>query len=135
MESQQVVSVDPMAMLESARARAADEGLALSVAVVDQGANLVGFLRMEGAPLVSIKTSQRKAYAAAAIGMPPDDFYSAISSDEAATASFVSRDELALIAGGIPIIRDGRLVGGIGVAGAMTAGDDRRIAEHAAAEL
>jgi uncharacterized protein GlcG (DUF336 family) len=30
---------------------------------------------MDGAPLISVQTAMKKAYAAAAIGMPPDDFY------------------------------------------------------------
>jgi uncharacterized protein GlcG (DUF336 family) len=30
---------------------------------------------MDGAPLVSLQTAMSKAYAAAAIGMPPDDFF------------------------------------------------------------
>jgi uncharacterized protein GlcG (DUF336 family) len=38
---------------------------------------------------------------------------------------------LALIAGGLPIVVDGRVAGAIGVAGAMTGAEDRRIAELA----
>jgi glc operon protein GlcG len=52
------------------------------------------------------------------IGIPPDDFYAAISSDGAAVAEFATRPGLALIAGGLPIIGDGQVAGGIGVAGA-----------------
>jgi glc operon protein GlcG len=86
---------------------------------------------MDGAPLVSVQTAINKAYAAAAIGMPPDDFYAAIESDGAAVASFGTRPGLALIAGGIPVVADGKVAGAIGVAGAMTAAADRRIAEVA----
>ena len=87
---------------------------------------------MDGAPLVSIQTAINKAYSAAAIGMPTDDFYSAIQADAAAIASFAPRPGLALIAGGIPIIVDGAVAGSIGVAGALTGAEDRRIAEAAA---
>ncbi len=66
-----------------------------------------------------------------AIGMPPDEFYSAIESDAAAVTEFGTRPGLALIAGGVPVIVDGRVAGAIGVAGAMTAAEDRRIAEVA----
>lgn len=85
---------------------------------------------MDGAPLVSVQTALDKAYAAA-IGMPPDEFYAAIESDGAAVASFAGRPGLALIAGGLPVLADGRVAGAIGVAGAMTGGEDRRIAEAA----
>jgi uncharacterized protein GlcG (DUF336 family) len=86
---------------------------------------------MDLAPLLSIQTAINKAYAAAAIGMPPDDFYAAIESDGGAVAEFGTRPGLALIAGGLPIVVDGRVAGAIGVAGAMTGAEDRRIAELA----
>jgi len=88
---------------------------------------------MDGAPLVSLQTAISKAYAAAAIGMPPDDFFAAIETDPAAVASFASRPGLALIAGGLPVLADGQVAGAIGVAGAMTAAEDRAIAETALA--
>jgi uncharacterized protein GlcG (DUF336 family) len=103
----------------------------VTVVVVDEGGNLKALWRMGGAPLVSISTATNKAYAAAAIGMPVDDFFRAIKEDAAAVASFASRPGLSLIAGGVPLILDGELVGGIGVAGAMTGAEDRRIAEAA----
>jgi glc operon protein GlcG len=90
---------------------------------------------MDGAPLVSVQTATNKAYAAAAIGMPPDDFYAAIESDGAAVAEFGTRPGLALIAGGLPLIADGSVAGAIGVAGAMTGAEDRRIAEAAIARV
>jgi uncharacterized protein GlcG (DUF336 family) len=42
---------------------------------------------------------------------------------------------LALIAGGLPLIADGSVAGAIGVAGAMTGAEDRRIAEAAIARV
>jgi glc operon protein GlcG len=116
-------------------AAAVDEARAMSLAVtvvtVDESGVLKELYRMDGAPLVSVQTAMSKAYAAAAIGMPPDDFYAAIESDGAAVASFATRPGLALIGGGIPVVADGRVAGAIGVAGAMTSAEDRRIAEAA----
>ena len=126
--------------LSRARARrlvdaAAREAEAISVAVtivtVDESGVLKEMCRMGGAPLVSVQTALSKAYAAAAIGMPPDDFYAAIESDGAAVASFATRPGLALIGGGMPVMADTQVAGAIGVAGAMTAAEDRRIAEVA----
>jgi glc operon protein GlcG len=116
-------------------AAAVDEATAMSVratvVIVDESGVLKELSRMDGAPLVSVQTAWNKAYAAAAIGMPPDDFYAAIESDGAAVASFATRPGLALIGGGIPVVADGQVAGAIGVAGAMTAAEDRRIAEAA----
>jgi len=117
---------------------ALDEARSMNVRVtlvtVDESGVLKEMVRMDGAPLVSVQTAINKAYAAAAIGMPPDDFYAAIESDGAAIASFAARPGLALIAGGMPFLMDGQVAGAIGVAGAMTGAEDRQIAEAAASE-
>ena len=118
-------------MVDAAVAEASAISVPVTVVVVDESGVTKEMVRMDGAPLVSVQTALNKAYAAAAIGMPPDDFYAAIESDGAAVAEFTTRRELALIAGGIPVIADGRVAGAIGVAGAMTAAADRRIAEAA----
>ena len=114
---------------------ALDEGrrrrTGITVACLDQGANVKRVVRMDGAALVSIDTALAKARAAAMIGMPPDDFYTAIKDDQAAVLSFGARPGLALIAGGLPITRDGVVIGAIGIAGAMTGQEDRDIAQAA----
>jgi glc operon protein GlcG len=120
-------------MIDTAVAEARGLSVPVTVVVVDESGVTKEMVRMDDAPLVSVQTALNKAYAAAAIGMPPDDFYSAIESDAAAVAEFATRPGLALIAGGLPVIADGRVAGAIGVAGAMTGAEDRRIAEIAVA--
>ena len=122
-------------MIDAAVTRAQSMSVSVTVVVVDESGVLKGMLRMDGAPLVSVQTAISKAYAAAAIGMPPDDFYSAIEADGAAVASFATRPGLALIAGGLPIIVGGPVAGGVGIAGAMTGTEDRAIAEAAVAAV
>ncbi len=121
--------------VDAAIAEAETMGVAITVVVVDESAITKAAVRMDRAPLVSVQTALNKAYAAAAIGIPPDEFYTAISADGAAVAEFATRPGLALIAGGLPIIADGRVAAGIGVAGAMTGAEDRRIAEAAVGAL
>jgi uncharacterized protein GlcG (DUF336 family) len=120
-------------LVDTAIGRASSMSTPVTVVTVDESGVIKELHRMDGAPLVSVQTAWNKAYAAAAIGMPPDDFYSAIESDGAAVASFTTRPGIALIGGGIPVV-DGRVAGAIGVAGAMTAAEDRLIAEAAAGE-
>jgi glc operon protein GlcG len=120
-------------LADAAVAEAASMAVPVTVVIVDESGVLKEMCRMDGAPLVSIQTAMNKAFAAAAIGMPPDEFYAAIESDAAAVASFAARPGLALIAGGLPVLADGQVAGAIGVAGAMTGADDRRIAEAAVA--
>jgi glc operon protein GlcG len=118
-------------MIDAAVSEATAMGVRATVVTVDESGVLKELFRMDDVPLVSVQTALNKAYAAAAIGMPPDEFYAAIESDGAAVASFAGRPGLALIAGGLPVLADGRVAGAIGVAGAMTGAEDRRIAEAA----
>jgi uncharacterized protein GlcG (DUF336 family) len=80
-------------LIDGAVAEAEATSVAVTVAVVDESGVTKEMLRMDGAPLVSVQTALDKAYAAAAIGMPPDDFYAAIESDGAAVAEFATRPD------------------------------------------
>jgi uncharacterized protein GlcG (DUF336 family) len=60
-------------MVDAAVAEATAMSLTVTVAVVDESGVTKEMVRMDGAPLVSVQTAINKAYAAAAIGMPPDD--------------------------------------------------------------
>jgi uncharacterized protein GlcG (DUF336 family) len=121
--------------VDAAVAEAGRGSVPVTVVTVDESGVMKEMCRMDGAPLVSVQTAVNKAYAAAAIGMPPDEFYAAIESDGAAVAEFGTRPGLALIAGGIPVVLDGQVAGALGVAGAMTGAEDRRIAETAVRTL
>jgi glc operon protein GlcG len=121
-------------LIDTATFEARSLGVPVTVVVVDESGVLKAMVRMDAAPLVSVQTALNKAYAAAAIGMPPDEFYAAIESDAAAVAEFATRPGLALIAGGLPVIGGAAVAGAIGVAGAMTGAQDRAIAETAVAK-
>jgi glc operon protein GlcG len=118
-------------LIDAAVSAAAARSVSVTVVTVDESGVITGLHRMDRAPLVSVQTAWHKAYAAAATGMPTDDFYSAIEPDAAAVAAFAARPGLALIGGGLPVLAQGVVAGAIGVAGAMTAAEDRRIAEAA----
>ena len=118
-------------IVDAAAAAAESMSTRVTVAVVNESGVLKHLERMDGAPLVSVQTAINKAYAAAAIEMPTDEFFAAIESDPAAVASFATRPGLALIAGGLPLLVEGQIAGAVGVAGAMTGEQDRRIAEAA----
>jgi uncharacterized protein GlcG (DUF336 family) len=126
-----VSAVEARQIVDMAVAGANSMAVPVTVAVVDESGTLKEFERMDGAALVSVQTAMNKAYAAAAIGMPPDEFYAAIEPDGGAVAEFANRPGLALIGGGLPLLVDGQIAGAVGVAGAMTGAEDRRIAEAA----
>ncbi len=58
-------------MIDVAIAQAIDMSVPVTVVVVDESGVTKELMRMDGAPLVSVQTAINKAYAAAAIGMPP----------------------------------------------------------------
>ncbi len=126
-----VSAAQSRSMIDAAIAEARSMSVAVTVVVVDESGTTKEMARMDGAPLVSVQTATNKAYAAAAIGLPPDEFYAAIESDNAAVTEFGTRPGMALIAGGLPLLAEGNVAGALGVAGAMTGAEDRRIAEVA----
>jgi uncharacterized protein GlcG (DUF336 family) len=99
-------------MVDDAVTQAAALMVSVSVAVVDGSGVIKEFTRMDGAPLVSIESAVHKAYAAAATGMPSDEFFAAVESDPAALAWFAHGRGLALVAGGLPLVVDGEIAGG-----------------------
>jgi uncharacterized protein GlcG (DUF336 family) len=109
--------------------------VALSVAVVDSGDQPVAFARMDGADLVSIELARDKAYSALMNRMPTRDLAPLVQPG----AEFYGYDSLSggrmvVFAGGMPIMRDGVLIGAVGVSGG-SADEDQRAADAAVAAL
>jgi uncharacterized protein GlcG (DUF336 family) len=106
--------------------------VALAVAVVDAGDQLVAFARMDGADLVSIELARNKAFSALMNRMPTRDLGPLVQPG----TEFYGYDSLAggrmvVFAGGMPIERDGVLVGAVGVSGGSSE-EDQRAADAAA---
>jgi uncharacterized protein GlcG (DUF336 family) len=106
-----------MKMLDAASAKAEQLGVAVNISVVDEGANLKGFVRMDGAPLLSSGISQNKAYTAAAFGIPTSEWYPLIEKEPALLHGIVHTDRLTVFEGGIPLYINNQIAGGVGVSG------------------
>ncbi|OIQ88883.1 hypothetical protein GALL_292560 [mine drainage metagenome] len=105
------------AVLAAVRA-GAGLGCKVNAAVVDPGGTLMAFLRGNGAFLHSIGIAQDKAYTAAGFGMPTAAFYDLIKDNPALRDGMAQRERLVAFAGGFPILKDGAVIGAIGVSGA-----------------
>lgn len=105
-------------------------GWSLNIAVVDSGANLVAFLRMDGALLASIAISQHKARAAVKYRRPTKAFEDAIQRSD--YKYILSLDDVIASRGGIPLIENGRIIGGIGCSGGTGSQDEVACAAGAA---
>jgi glc operon protein GlcG len=108
--------------ISAAMAEADKRGWALNVAVVDSGANLVAFGRMDGAQLASIAVAEHKARAAASFRRPTKVFEDGIQKSD--NKYLLSLDGIIASRGGIPLIEDGKLIGAIGCSGATGSQDE-----------
>lgn len=110
-------------MIEAACAKAKQLGVAVSVAVVDDGGHLLRFSRMAGSPLTSVSVSQDKAYTAAASGIATHTIFEAIKDDPMLMRGIPEYPRIIVMGGGIPIHVGDTLAGGIGVSGGTVAQD------------
>ena len=132
--SQGTVSLeDARRVTAAAEDRAREIGQPQNIAVVDAGGNLVSHVRMDGAWIGSVDISIKKAWTSRAfdietkalskLAQPGEDFFGIHASNDGRVMIF---------AGGIPLKRDGQVVGAVGISG----GDgeqDTTVAEAAAA--
>ncbi len=126
---------DARRVIEAGEQHATSIGQPSNIAVVDAGGNLVAHIRMDGAWLGSIDISIDKAFTARAFDLstaelaessePGQQFYGIHASNGGRVMIF---------AGGIPLTRDGTVVGAVGVSGGMGE-QDQAVAEAAAAAL
>jgi uncharacterized protein GlcG (DUF336 family) len=109
---------DARRVIAAAEAKALEIGQPMNIAVVDTGGNLVCHVRMDGAWIGSIDISINKAFTARAFDIetaqlaknsqPGQQFFGIHASNHGRVMIF---------AGGIPLRRNGAVIGAIGVSG------------------
>ena len=122
--------------IEAGKADAAELGIPFTITIVDAGAHLLAVTRMDGAALVSVDASHAKARTSVLFAQPTKGLAAAVQPGAPLYGIAAgSRDLMAFIAGGIPVIdTDGRLVGAIGVAGGAP-DNDHQVAEAVVSAL
>ncbi|MFF7868216.1 heme-binding protein [Streptomyces qaidamensis] len=109
---------DADALVAAAQRAAEAAGVTISVTVLDAGGHLLAFRRDDRAVLISGETSTRKAYTALQLNAPTADLVDAVQPGGLFHTLPTALDRpLLFIAGGVPVQRDGRLIGAIGVGG------------------
>ncbi|MFF4549586.1 heme-binding protein [Streptomyces sp. NPDC001435] len=109
---------DAESLITEVRRAAEAAGVTVSVTVLDAGGHLLAFRRDDRAVLISGETSTRKAYTALQLNAPTADLVDAVQPGGLFHTLPTALDRpLLFIAGGIPVHRDGRLIGAIGVGG------------------
>src|SRR5246127_5714396 len=110
------------ALIQTAVAEATQKGWPMNIAVVDSGANLVAFLRMDGALLASIPIAEHKARAAAKYRRPTKVFEDVVQKFD--FKYILSLDDVIASRGGIPLIENGKIIGAIGCSGGTGSQDE-----------
>ncbi|MEW2254034.1 heme-binding protein [Streptomyces sp. NPDC047869] len=109
---------DAELLVATARRAAEEAGVTVSVTVLDAGGHLLAFRRDDRAVLISGETSTRKAYTALQLNAATADLVDAVQPGGPFHTLPTALDRpLLFIAGGLPVHRDGRLIGAIGVGG------------------
>jgi uncharacterized protein GlcG (DUF336 family) len=117
------ISLDQAAAaIAAAVAEAKKHNWKLNVAVVDSGANLVAFQRMDGAQLASIAVSEHKARAAASFRRETRVMEDGIQLKQ--NYYLLTLDGVIASRGGIPLLDKGKLIGAIGCSGGAGSQDE-----------
>jgi uncharacterized protein GlcG (DUF336 family) len=119
-------------VIRAGQKKAAEIGVPMNIAVVDAGANLVAFERMEGAWIGSIDISINKAFTSRAFDISTKALgENSQSGDQFFGIHASNHGRVMIFAGGIPLKRDGQVIGAVGVSGGLGA-QDHAVAEAAA---
>lgn len=126
---------DARAIIAAAEKKAEEIGQPMNIAVADAGGNLIAHVRMDNAWLGSIDISIKKAWTSRAFDISTKDLAgNSQSGDQFFGIHASNNGKVMIFAGGIPLKKDGKVVGAIGVSGG--AGDqDHAVAEAGAAEF
>ncbi|MGD9609852.1 MAG: heme-binding protein [Desulfovibrionaceae bacterium] len=111
-------------MIEAAKVKADAIGVPMVVAVVDAGGNLVAMDRQDEALLVSLELARDKAFSALAV--KADTATIGRLSQPGAELFGLGRamgGRIVTFGGGLPVVEDGKIVGGIGVSGGSVSED------------
>lgn len=120
-------------VIEAAEQKADEIGCPMDIAVVDAGGNLKSHVRMDGAFVGSITISINKAYTAIAFQCETRDLTDDTRPDGPIFGlSDAHGGRLVIFPGGIPLVRDGDIVGAIGVS-TGSVDQDQEVAEAGAA--
>lgn len=120
-------------IIAAAEKMAAEIGQPMNIAVVDAGGNLVAHVRMDEAWLGSIDISMKKAFTSRAFDIATKDLAAESQPGRQFFGIHASNDGRVMIfAGGVPLKRDGKVVGAIGVSGG-SGEQDQAVAEAGAA--
>jgi len=107
---------DAELLIKGARIKANEIKVPMCISVVDESGNLIAFERMDGGKITSITVSQDKAFTAAAARKATHEYNAACVPGNLVFGIHTALNgRLSVVGGGLPVIVDGEVVGGIGL--------------------
>src|ERR1700751_960127 len=105
-------------------AESAKNKVPVAVCVIDIHGNVVLQHRMTGAPVFSLELSERKAYTSALVGVRTADLVPQVQPGQPLyPLLMVAGGSYSAMGGGVPLINEGQVMGGVGVSGGTTEQD------------
>ena len=133
--SHTVTLPEARAIIAAATAKAEEIGQPMNIAVVCAGGHLLAFERMHNAWIGSVDIAQKKAWTSRAFDIETGTLGTLSQSGDQFFGIHASNDgKVMIFAGGLPLKRDGVVIGAIGVSGGLGA-QDQAVAEAGAAAL
>lgn len=123
---------DARRIITAAESKAKEIGQPMNIAVADAGGNLVAHIRMDNAWIGSIDISIKKAWTSRAFDIATKDLAdNSQSGDQFFGIHASNNGKVMIFAGGVPLKKDGKVVGAIGVSGG-SGEQDHAVAEAGA---
>lgn len=122
--TQELTHAAALIVLQGAIAKAEAMNVPQCIAIVDTGGNLLAFIRMDGAKVLSQLSATQKAITAASSRVPTGS----VPVDVETKLALATGGQLTNLKGGLPIVIAGQIVGAIGV-GSGTGDQDVEVAE------
>jgi ATP:cob(I)alamin adenosyltransferase len=117
-------------MAKAAFAEADKLKVPVDIAIVDDGGNLQYFSRQPDTLLVSTLISQSKAYTSVALKQPTANVGPLVKENAPLIGIHINEPRLVAFPGGMPLVKGGKLWGGVGISGG-TVEEDQQIVDKA----
>jgi uncharacterized protein GlcG (DUF336 family) len=124
-------AADVKAIAAAAEAEALKNSWAVTIAIVDEGGHLLWLQRLDGAAPISAQIAPAKA-GTAALGRRESKAYEEMING--GRVSFLSAPLTGMLEGGVTIVKDGQVIGAVGVSGVKSS-EDAQIARAGIAAL
>jgi glc operon protein GlcG len=111
------------AVVAAAVKAASEKGTSVAAVVVDNGGHVVASARMDGCNFLAFGMATRKAVTSGVMGAPTAFLAERMAADPIIHNALLSDPNIVLLGGGLPIMIDGALAGGLGVSGGHYAMD------------